>query len=152
MDGYYGDPEKTAAALDDERWLHTGDLYRRTAEGSLIFNGRLKDMLKVGGENVAALEVEGFLCEHPAVKLAEVVGAPDERLDEVPVAFVELEPGSDLCPDDLIEWAKGKIASYKVPRAVYIMDREDWPMSATKVDKRALRARLAANRAPLVPR
>jgi fatty-acyl-CoA synthase/long-chain acyl-CoA synthetase len=143
MDGYYRDPEKTAAALDAERWLHTGDLYSRTAEGSLIFNGRLKDMLKVGGENVAALEVEAFLCEHPAVKTAEVVGAPDERLDEVPVAFVELTPGTSVGSEELIEWSRGKIASYKIPRAVHFVEAGEWPMSATKVDKRALRARLA---------
>jgi fatty-acyl-CoA synthase/long-chain acyl-CoA synthetase len=142
MDGYYGDASKTAAALDADQWLHTGDLYRRTADGSLTFNGRLKDMLKVGGENVAALELEAFLCEHPAVKIAEVVGAPDERLDEVPVAFIELRPGQALEPGELIEWCKGKIASYKVPRAVHIVEPGEWPMSLTKVDKRALRARV----------
>jgi acyl-CoA synthetase (AMP-forming)/AMP-acid ligase II len=152
MNGYYRDPEKTAAALDAGGWLHTGDLYSLTAGGSLVFNGRLKDMLKVGGENVAALEVEAFLCEHPAVKTAEVVGAPDERLDEVPVAFVELEPGRTLAPEELIAWAGGRIASYKVPRAVHIVQPGGWPMSATKVDKTALRARLTGARADLVER
>jgi fatty-acyl-CoA synthase len=143
MDGYYKDAENTALALDADRWLHTGDLYARNVDGSLIFNGRIKDMLKVGGENVAALELEAFLTEHPAVRIAEVVGAPDPRLDEVPVAFVELVPGSELDPDELIAWCKGKIASYKVPRAVHIVEPGDWPMSATKVDKRVLRARLS---------
>jgi acyl-CoA synthetase (AMP-forming)/AMP-acid ligase II len=150
MDGYYGDAEKTAATLDADGWLHTGDLYSCTVIGSLTFNGRLKDMLKVGGENVAALEVEAFLCEHPAVKTAEVVGAPDERLDEVPVAFIELEPGASLRPEELIAWSRGRIASYKVPRAVYLVEPGGWPMSATKVDKTALRARLAAARADLI--
>lgn len=143
MDGYHADPEKTAATLDEDRWLHTGDLYLRTAEGSLVFNGRLKDMLKVGGENVAALEVESFLCGHPAVRIAEVVGMPDERLDEVPVAFVERRPGATLGADELIAWCQGRISSYKVPRAVYFLEGGEWPMSATKVDKRALRRRLA---------
>jgi fatty-acyl-CoA synthase len=104
--------------------------------------GRSKDMLKVGGENVAAVEIEAFLAEHPAVKVAEVVGAPDPRLDEVPVAFVELLPGSELEPDELIEFCRGRIASWKVPRAVHLMEAADWPMSATKVDKGALRRRL----------
>jgi fatty-acyl-CoA synthase len=143
MEGYHGDPEKTALALDADGWLHTSDLYRRTADGRLIFSGRLKDMLKVGGENVAALEVEAFLAEHPAVKIAEVVGAPDPRLDEVPVAFVELEPGATLEAEELIAWCKGRIANYKIPRAVHFVAADAWPMSTTKVDKAALRARLA---------
>jgi len=141
MDGYYGDPEKTRAVLQDG-WLRTGDLYTRSGDGSLVFNGRLKDMLKVGGENVATMEVEAFLCSHPDVKLAEVVGRPDPRLDEAPVAFVELRAGSSLTAEDLIAFCRGKIANYKVPREVFFMRADDWPMSATKVDKRALRERL----------
>jgi fatty-acyl-CoA synthase/long-chain acyl-CoA synthetase len=143
MSGYYRSPEKTAEALDEEGWLHTGDLYAQSVDGRLTFNGRAKDMLKVGGENVAAVEVEAYLCRHQAVKIAEVVGRPDPRLDEVPVAFVELRPGHTAQPQELIDFCIGKIASYKVPRAVYILGESDWPMSATKVDKRALRDRLA---------
>ncbi|MFC5458904.1 class I adenylate-forming enzyme family protein [Massilia niabensis] len=143
MEGYYRDPAKTAATLDADGWLHTGDLYRQAADGNLMFQGRLKDMLKVGGENVAAVEVEAFLCEHPAVRLAEVVGKPDARLDEVPVAFVELRPGHSVDAAALIDFCKGRIASYKVPREIHFMQQQEWPMSATKVDKRALRARLA---------
>jgi fatty-acyl-CoA synthase/long-chain acyl-CoA synthetase len=100
-------------------------------------------MLKVGGENVAAIEVEAFLCSHPAVRIAEIVGRPDPRLDEVPVAFVELMPGTQVSAEDLIAHCKGRIAGYKVPRAVYFVKAEDWPMSATKVNKRALREWLA---------
>jgi fatty-acyl-CoA synthase/long-chain acyl-CoA synthetase len=143
MSGYYRSPEKTAEAIDADGWLHTGDLYAQSADGTLTFNGRAKDMLKVGGENVAAVEVEAFLCRHEAVKIAEVVGRPDARLDEVPVAFVELRPGRSATPQELIDFCTGKIASYKVPRAVYIVAETDWPMSATKVNKRALRDRLA---------
>ncbi|WP_421838723.1 class I adenylate-forming enzyme family protein [Novosphingobium sp.] len=142
MEGYYRSPEKTAEALDNEGWLHTGDLYARAADGQLTFHGRAKDMLKVGGENVAAIEVEAYLCSHPAVKLAEVVGRPDPRLDEVPVAFIELRPGQSATEEELIGFCQGRIASYKVPRAVFFMNDGEWPMSATKVDKRALRARL----------
>lgn len=122
---------------------HTGDLYTRSADGRLTFNGRAKDMLKVGGENVAAIEVEAYLCSHPAVRIAEVVGRPDPRLDEVPVAFVELMPGIEASADELIAHCKGRIAGYKVPRAVHFVKPEDWPMSATKVNKRELRAWLA---------
>lgn len=147
MEGYYRAPEKTAEALDADGWLHTGDLYAMTADGRLTFNGRAKDMLKVGGENVAAIEVESFLCSHPAVRIAEVVGRPDARLDEVPVAFVELRPGMSASEEELIAHCKGRIASYKVPRAVTFMAAEDWPMSATKVDKRQLRARVVAEEA-----
>lgn len=141
--GYYKDPQKTADAIDADGWLHTGDLYARSAEGSLTFNGRAKDMLKVGGENVAAIEVEAYLCSHPAVKMAEVVGRPDPRMDEVPVAFVELHPGANADEDELISHCKGNIASYKVPRAIFFVTSEQWPMSATKVNKVELRKRLA---------
>jgi fatty-acyl-CoA synthase/long-chain acyl-CoA synthetase len=139
MEGYYRDVAKSAAALDVDGWLHTGDLYKRDADGMLSFNGRLKDMLKVGGENVAAIEVEAFLAQHPAVKIAEIVGLPDPRLEEVPVAFVELRPGTHATGEELIEFCKGRIASYKVPRAVHFVAQADWPMSATKVNKRELR-------------
>ncbi len=141
--GYYRDPEKTAAALTEDGWLHTGDLYAKAPDGTLSFNGRAKDMLKVGGENVAAIEVEAFLCSHTAVKLAEVVGRPDDRLDEVPVAFVELQPGASASEEELIAYCRGQIASYKVPRAIHFIRGEDWPMSATKVNKVVLRQRLA---------
>jgi fatty-acyl-CoA synthase/long-chain acyl-CoA synthetase len=139
MDGYYNDPEKTAAALDERGWLHTQDLYSRMPTGHLVFQGRLKDMLKVGGENVAAVEIESMLSQHPAVKLAEVVGAPDPRLDEVPVAFVELKEGLELEEGELIRFCQGRIASFKVPRAVHVVSSDEWPMSATKIDKGALR-------------
>jgi acyl-CoA synthetase (AMP-forming)/AMP-acid ligase II len=142
MNGYWAAPEKTAEALTPDGWLHTGDLYTRLPGGSLVFGGRYKDMLKVGGENVAAIEVEAFLATHPAVKTAEVVGRPDPRLDEVPVAFVELHPAQEADEETLIAHCRGRIASYKVPRAVYFMAADEWPMSATKIDKRVLRDRL----------
>ncbi|WP_242127948.1 class I adenylate-forming enzyme family protein [Sphingobium sp. Sx8-8] len=142
MDEYWAAPGKTAEAFTPDGWLRTGDLYTRLPGGSLVFGGRHKDMLKVGGENVAAIEVEAFLCTHPAVRTAEVVGRPDPRLDEVPVAFVELEAGTQASEEALIAHCRGRIASYKVPRAIYFMQAADWPMSATKIDKRALRERL----------
>ncbi|MFC9838732.1 class I adenylate-forming enzyme family protein [Rhodococcus sp. NPDC127530] len=142
-EGYYKDPEKTAEAIDSDGWLRTGDLYSRTESGCLEFHGRLKDMLKVGGENVAAIEVESFLCEHPAVLTAAVIGRPDDRLDEVPVAFVEVREGHQLTEAELIEFCDGRIGRYKVPRAVYFVEAGAWPMSATKINKRGLKAQLS---------
>jgi acyl-CoA synthetase (AMP-forming)/AMP-acid ligase II len=103
-------------------------------------------MLKVGGENVAALEIENLLATHPAVKLAQVVGVPDPRYVEVPAAFVELAPGAETTPQELIEYCGGTIASFKVPR--YIRFVEEWPMSATKIQKFRLREQLIAELLP----
>jgi fatty-acyl-CoA synthase/long-chain acyl-CoA synthetase len=139
MDCYFPEPDKTAEALDRDGWLHTQDLYVADDTGHLSFQGRLKDMLKVGGENVAAVEVEAFLCRHPAVRLAEVVAGPDPRLEEVPIAFVELHPGRRVDEQELIAFCRGRIASFKVPRAVHFVESDEWPMSATKVDKNVLR-------------
>jgi fatty-acyl-CoA synthase/long-chain acyl-CoA synthetase len=147
MSGYYGQDD----GLDSAGWLHTGDLYARAASGHLSFHGRAKDMLKVGGENVAALEIEALVASHEAVRLVEVVGAPDPRLDEVPVAFVELRPGRSVSPQELIDFCRGKVAAYKVPRAVRFVPAGEWPMSATKVDKRVLREWVTADAETAAP-
>jgi fatty-acyl-CoA synthase len=139
--GYYGDPEATAAAIDSDGWLHTGDLGVIDAQGRHTFIGRLKDMLKVGGENVAAAEVEDYLVTHPAVAIAQVVAAPDDRYGEVPAAFVELVPGESVAEDELIAYCVGRIATFKVPRYVRVVD--EWPMSGTKIRKGDLRAVIA---------
>ena len=97
-------------------------------------------MLKVGGENVAALEIESFLSTHPAVKLAQVVGLPDQRYMEIPAAFVELVDGRSASEDELIAFCRGQIASFKIPRHVRFVT--EWPMSTTKVQKFRLRERL----------
>jgi fatty-acyl-CoA synthase/long-chain acyl-CoA synthetase len=139
MSGYYRQPEVTAKTIDGEGWLHTGDLFRRLPSGHFRYEGRLKDMLKVGGENVPPIEIEEFLCAHPAVASVHVVGRPDDKLDEVAVAFVELKDGASVGAADLIDYCVGQIASFKVPRAVHIVAPDEWPMSATKVSKVALR-------------
>ena len=144
--GYYNDSEKTEAAFWEGGWFRTGDLGVLDAEGRVTFRGRLKDMLKVGGENVAAVEIEGYLALHPAVKLAQVVGLPDEKYGEVPVAFIELLPDAAATEAEMIEFCRGEIASFKVPRHVRFV--EDWPMGATKILKSALSDRLLAEIAP----
>ena len=98
-------------------------------------------MLKVGGENVAAAEVEAVLDSHEAVELAQVIGIPDPRLDEIPAAFIKLRNAS-VSPEDLIAYAKERIASFKVPRHVRFID--EWPMSASKIQKFKLRQQLMA--------
>ncbi len=144
FEGYYKDPVKNAECFDADGWFNTGDLGALDEDGRVSFMGRFKDMLKVGGENVAALEIESYLQTHPAVNIAQVVGVPDERYDEVPAAFVELVPGAEVAPDDLIAHCRGRIASFKVPRHIRFVAPGDWPMSATKVQKYRLRDQLVA--------
>ncbi|MGA1675124.1 MAG: class I adenylate-forming enzyme family protein [Pseudomonadales bacterium] len=141
FDGYYKAPDKNAESFH-AGWFRTGDLGSLDARGAIRFHGRLKDMLKVGGENVAALEIESFLARHPAVRLAQVVGVPDAKLLEVPVAFVERVPGVEVTADELIAFCRGQLASFKVPRAIHFVT--DWPMSSTKVQKFRLREALLA--------
>ena len=136
FDGYYKSPEKNAEAFHDG-WFRTGDLCSVDTEGRIAYHGRIKDMLKVGGENVAAAEIESWLATHPAVKLAQVVGVPDERLLEVAAAFIELEEGAEATEKQIIDHCRGRIAGFKVPRHVRFVD--EWPMSSTKVQKFRLR-------------
>jgi fatty-acyl-CoA synthase len=138
MQGYYRKPEETAKAVDGEGWLHTGDMGLMRPDGHLRFMGRYKDMLKIGGENVDPLEVEAYLMTHPAINAAAVVGFPDARLSEVAVAFVRLEAGHSLGEPEAIAYCRGRIASYKVPRHVFVVD--DFPMTGSgKVQKVKLR-------------
>ena len=140
FEGYYRDAEKTAQALDADGWFHTGDIGSLDAAGTIMFHGRIKDMLKVGGENVAAAEIEAQLQKHPAVKLAQVVGIPDSKYEEVPAAFIELQPGQTVTPEELIELCRRDIASFKVPRQVRFVT--EWPMSSSKIQKFRLRTAL----------
>jgi acyl-CoA synthetase (AMP-forming)/AMP-acid ligase II len=140
FEGYYRDPVKSAQALDQDGWFHTGDIGSLEADGTIMFHGRFKDMLKVGGENVAAAEIEAHLQRHPAVKLAQVVGIPDAKYVEVPAAFVELQPGASATEAELIAHCKADIASFKVPRHVRFV--AEWPMSSSKIQKFRLRTQL----------
>jgi acyl-CoA synthetase (AMP-forming)/AMP-acid ligase II len=107
-----------------------------------MFYGRFKDMLKVGGENVAAAEIESHLQKHPAVKLAQVVGIPDAKYAEVAAAFVELKPDCSASPDELVEFCRRDIASFKVPRQIRFVT--EWPMSSSKIQKFKLRTALVS--------
>lgn len=140
FEGYYKDPAKAAECFDGEGWFNTGDIGRMDAGGRIGYLGRAKDMLKVGGENVAAVEIESYLQTHDAVAIAQVVGIPDGRYVEVPAAFVELMPGAELDESALIAYCKGNIASFKVPRHVRFV--QEWPVSATKIQKFRLQEQL----------
>ena len=142
FEGYLAGPGQTTPAVDEHGWFHTGDWGSLDELGRITFHGRLKDMLKIGGENVAAAELESFLASHPAVGIVQVVGVPDDHLTEVAAAFVEVAPGAELTEDQLIAFCRGAIASYKIPR--YVRFIEEWPMSATKIQKARLREQLLA--------
>lgn len=128
MQGYWEDPSRTAEALR-EGWMHTGDLAEIDAEGYCRIVGRIKDMVIRGGENVYPTEVENFLLTHPDVALAQVFGVPDPRMGEEVAAWIVPRAGAGLTPEALRDWCKGKIAHYKVPRYVKMVD--GFPMTVT---------------------
>jgi fatty-acyl-CoA synthase len=142
MQGYYKMPEQTAKAIDTDGWLHTGDFGVMDEDGRLRFASRIKDVFRVGGENVAPAEVEDVLHKHPAIKQAQVIGVPDARLIEVPAAYVILNEGERAAPEEIIEWSKARMANFRVPRYVKIVDTfENIGMTGSaKVQKNKLRA------------
>lgn len=142
-DGYLDDPVATAAAIDAEGWLHTGDLATMSAAGGCQVVGRLKDMVKTGGENVSPVEVEETLVGHPAVARAAVVGRPDERWGELVVAFV-VPSGADVDPAELEAWCRERLSPFKVPRRWHLVD--DLPMTPSGKVQRALLRTAAAQR------
>lgn len=138
MNGYLKQPEETAKTIDAEGWVHTGDLGSLDADGNLRFAGRLKDMLKIGGENVSAEEVEAVLLQNPDIKQVAVIGAPDERLSEVVMAIVECKDGAMLDEADVIRFCTGKVANFRVPR--YVRFTTEWPLTGSgKIQKHLLR-------------
>ena len=141
---YLDDPAATAAAIDEYRWLRTGDLGIADAEGRLRIAGRKKDMFIVGGFNAYPAEIEDILLGHEGIARVAVVGVPDGRLGEIGAAFVVARHGASLDTDGLIAWARERMANFKVPRHVHVLDA--LPMNATgKVDKLLL-AEWAATR------
>jgi len=141
MKGYYNNPEATAKAFTADGWLRTGDLGELTADGRLRMVGRLKDVFRVGGENVAPAEVEETLLAHPAVQTAQVIGVPDARLGEVPAAYVTLKANASAKEEELIGWCRTRCANFRVPRYLRIVDDfEAIGMTASgKVQKAKLR-------------
>ena len=138
MQGYLDDPEATAEAITPSGWLRTGDVGALDDRGYLKITDRLKDMYICGGFNCYPAEIENLLLEHPKIAEVAVVGSPDERLGEVGHAFVVRTPGSAPQPEELIEWARVRMANFKVPRHISFLD--ELPRNATgKVQKFRLR-------------
>ena len=138
MQGYYKKPEETALAVDSEGWLHTGDVATVRDDGFVRFIGRYKELLKVGDENVDPVEVEALLLASPGVSKVQVVGVPDEGLAEVPCACVVRRNGYEVTGDELIDFCRGKLASFKQPQ--YVLFVEEYPMTSSgKVQKYRLR-------------
>ncbi len=128
--GYWGDPSATADALSADGWLRTGDLVRSGLFGLVAFQGRSKHVIKSGGYSVYPLEIEADLEEHPDVLEAAVVGLRDDHLGEVPVAAVRLRPRARVTPEQIVEWAEQRMAHYKAPRRVVVVD--DLPRTGTR--------------------
>ena len=139
MLGYWDDPERTAEAIDEDGWMHTGDLATMNTLGYVNIVGRIKDMIIRGGENVYPREIEEYLYSHPAVQDVQVIGVPDRRLGEEIMAWVQLLPGNDDITDEhLKDFCRGRIAHFKVPRYIKFVD--DFPMTVTgKVQKFKMR-------------
>ncbi|GIU84291.1 MAG: malonyl-CoA synthase [Acidimicrobiales bacterium] len=133
--GYWRAPDATQAAFTADGWLRTGDLVRKGPFGTFSFVGRAKDVIINGGYTVYAVEVETVLEEHPDVAEAVVVGVPDQTRGEVPVAAVRLLPGASTGPDELLGWARERLAEYKAPVRVMIVD--DLPRTGTEKVRRA---------------
>jgi fatty-acyl-CoA synthase len=140
MLGYWEEPERTSEALDEDGWMHTGDLATMDGEGYVRIVGRIKDMIIRGGENIYPREIEEFLLAHAEIDDVQVVGVPDERLGEEVAAFVRPRSGSMLTAEAVRGLCEGRIARYKVPR--YVMLVNEFPMTVTgKVQKYLLRDR-----------
>jgi fatty-acyl-CoA synthase len=137
MKGYWKDPDATVAVMRDG-WFHTGDVAVVDGEGYITIVDRKKDIIVSGGENISSVEIEKVLYEHPAVLESAVIGVPDERWGEVPLALVSLRPGQSVSPEDLAAHCREHLAPFKVPRSIDFLDV--LPKGGTgKILKRELR-------------
>ena len=138
MLGYWNNPEATAAAIDTARWMHTGDFAVMREDGYVNIVGRLKDMIIRGGENIYPREIEEFLHTHPKVSEAQVIGVPDKKYGEEVCAWVRLRDGQKATADEIRDYCRGQIATYKIPR--YIRFTTEFPMTVTgKIQKFRMR-------------
>ena len=144
MQGYWNQPEKTAEAIDADGWMHTGDLALMDGDGFVVIEGRIKDMVIRGGENIYPREIEEFLFTHPAIQDVQVIGVPDARYGEELVACIIQEPGTEpLDANAVADFCRGRLAHYKIPR--YVDVRESFPMTVSgKVRKVEMREEAVA--------
>jgi acyl-CoA synthetase (AMP-forming)/AMP-acid ligase II len=144
--GYWKDPRSTAELLTADGWLRTGDLAVKTRLGLVRLVGRAKEVIKCGGYSVHTREVEEVLAAHPAVAAAAAVGVPHPEKGEVPIAFAELRPESAIGEQELLEWCRARLAPYKSPRRIHLVEPGELPQGVTeKVLKRVLRERIEGN-------
>ena len=148
MKGYYKMPDATNQAIDQDGWLHSGDLARRNPDGTYLITGRLKDMIIRGGENIYPKEIEEFIYTHPAVADVQVIGVPDAKYGEAVMACIILKKGEQLTAEEMTEYIKSHMARHKVPQYIEFVDA--FPMNAAgKVLKYKMREE-AAERLGLV--
>jgi fatty-acyl-CoA synthase len=135
---YWDNPEATNQVLDSARWMHTGDLAMMDEEGYIHISGRIKDLIIRGGENISPKEIEDFLYQYPNVLDAQVIGVPSEKFGEEVMAWIKVKHGQTLAEEELINFCKGQIAHYKVPK--YWKFVEEFPMTISgKVRKVEMR-------------
>ncbi len=143
MKGYYKMEEATNKAIDEDGWLHTGDLAVMDQDGYVKITGRLKDMIVRGGENIYPREIEEFLYEHEDIIDVQVVGVPDEKYGEKTAAFIKCKHGKTLTLEDIRTFCEGQLSYYKIPEYVFQIDK--YPLTASgKVQKYILRERTEA--------
>ena len=129
MKGYYGDPDATAEAIDEDGWLHSGDIGTMDAEGYLQITGRLKEMIIRGGENIYPREIEDLIFNHPKVAEVAVFGIPDEFYGEELMAWIQLHSGETMDEEEIRDFCKDKIAHFKIPKYIWFVD--EFPMTVT---------------------
>jgi fatty-acyl-CoA synthase len=138
MLGYWNNPEATAASIDSARWMHTGDLAVMREDGYVNIVGRIKDMIIRGGENIYPREIEEFLYTHPKIADVQVIGVPDRKYGEQVCAWIRLREGQDATLDEIRDYCRGQIATYKIPH--YIRFTAEFPMTVTgKIQKFRMR-------------
>jgi fatty-acyl-CoA synthase len=142
MLGYWNDPAATASAIDQARWMHSGDLAMMREDGYVNIVGRLKDMIIRGGENIYPREIEEFLHTHPKISDVQVIGVPDAKYGEEVCAWIRLREGQSSTPDEIRDYCRGQIATYKIPR--YVRFIAEFPMTVTgKIQKFRMREQMA---------
>ena len=138
MLGYWNNEEATREAIDEARWMHSGDLAVKREDGYVNIVGRIKDMISRGGENVYPREIEEFLYAHPKIREVQVIGVPDAKYGEQVCAWIQLAEGMEATEEEIAEYCRGKIATYKIPR--YVRFTDDFPMTVTgKIQKFKMR-------------
>ena len=141
MRGYWNDSEATDAAIDAERWMHSGDLAVMREDGRVNIVGRLKDMIIRGGENIYPREIEEFLHTHPNVSDVQVIGVPDKKYGEVVCAWIRLRQGQTATEDEIRDFCRGQIATFKIPRHIRFVT--EFPMTVTgKIQKFRMREQM----------